>query len=111
MEKIIEKADVLIEALPYIQRFYGKKIVIKFGGSVMAEPSLIKKILQDIVFMKFVGMKPIIIHGGGPAISEAMKDAGLIPNFIDGLRVTDRKTMDIVEDVLICHEEYHSEGQ
>ncbi len=101
MEKFIEKAEVLIEALPYIKKFHGKKVVIKFGGSVMEEKEKIFHVLQDIVFMSYVGMKPLIIHGGGPAISAAMKKNGLTPHFVNGLRVTDRATMDIVEDVLV----------
>ena len=101
MEKIIEKADVLLEALPYIKKFYGKKIVIKFGGSAMSEEANISRVIEDIIFMRYVGMKPIVIHGGGPAISNAMRQKGLLPKFVEGLRVTDRETMDIVEDVLI----------
>ena len=101
MEKYIEKADVLIEALPYIKNFHGKKVVIKFGGSVMMQEDKIRSVLEDIVFMRYVGMKPVIIHGGGPAISEVMREKGIQPQFIDGLRVTDRQTMDIVEDVLV----------
>jgi acetylglutamate kinase len=101
MEKFIEKADVLIEALPYIKRFYGNCVVIKFGGSIMSDEASVRRILEDIVFMKFVGMHPIVIHGGGPEISETMQKQGLRPHFVDGLRVTDRETMDIVEDVLV----------
>jgi acetylglutamate kinase len=100
MHKYIGKADVLIEALPYIKAFQGKKIVIKFGGSIMTNDAMMDKVLMDIVFMKYVGWRPVIIHGGGPAITEAMKRRGTRAEFVNGLRVTDRETMDIVEDIL-----------
>ncbi|OED34981.1 acetylglutamate kinase [PVC group bacterium (ex Bugula neritina AB1)] len=101
MEQWIAKADVLLEALPYIQSCHDKVLVIKFGGSSMKEPERVQKILQDIVFMRFVGMKPLIVHGGGPAINATMKQKGLKPLFFEGLRVTDKETMDIVANVLI----------
>ena len=101
MEKIIEKASVLIEALPYIKKFQGKIIVIKYGGSTMGEPDMMNAVLTDIVFLKFVGVHPILIHGGGKAITEAMREKGKRPQFVEGLRVTDKETMEIVEDVLI----------
>jgi len=100
MREYIGKADVLIEALPYIKAFQGKKIVIKFGGSIMTNDAMMDKVLMDIVFMKYVGWRPVIVHGGGPAITEAMKRRGTRAEFVNGLRVTDRETMDIVEDVL-----------
>ncbi len=100
MQKIIDKAAVLIEALPFIKAFHGKKIVIKFGGSIMDSENAMKSVLQDIVFMKYVGWLPVVIHGGGKAISEAMNNRGVKPLFVNGLRVTDRKTMEIVENVL-----------
>ncbi|MFA4839767.1 MAG: acetylglutamate kinase [Candidatus Neomarinimicrobiota bacterium] len=100
MQKIIGKAAVLIEALPFIKAFRGKKIVIKFGGSIMDSENAMKAVLQDIVFMKFVGWLPVIIHGGGKAITSAMNRRGTQPQFVNGLRVTDRETMDVVEDVL-----------
>jgi len=100
MQKIIDKAAVLIEALPFIKAFRGKKIVIKFGGSIMDSENAMKSVLQDIVFMKYVGWLPVVIHGGGKAISEAMNNRGIKPQFVNGLRVTDRKTMEIVENVL-----------
>lgn len=100
MQKIIDKAAVLIEALPFIKAFRGKKIVIKFGGSIMDSENVMKAVLQDIVFMKYVGWLPVIIHGGGKAITEAMNRRGTKPQFVNGLRVTDRETMDVVEDVL-----------
>lgn len=100
MREYINKADVLIEALPYIKAFQGKKIVIKFGGSIMTDDNLMNEVLLDIVFMKFVGWHPVIVHGGGPAITEAMRQRGTRAEFVDGLRVTDRETMDLVEDIL-----------
>jgi len=100
MRKYIGKADVLIEALPYIKAFQGKKIVIKFGGSIMTNDAMMDKVLMDIVFMKYVGWHPVIVHGGGPAITEAMQRRGTRAEFVNGLRVTDRETMDIVEDIL-----------
>ncbi len=100
MREIINKADVLIEALPYIKAFQGKKIVIKFGGSIMTDDNLMNEVLMDIVFMKFVGWHPVVVHGGGPAITEAMQQRGSRAEFVNGLRVTDRETMDLVEDIL-----------
>ena len=100
MQGIIKKADVLIEALPYIMRFRGKVVVIKAGGSMMEDPKVMASIFQDIIFMSMVGIRPVIIHGGGPRISLRMKEAGLTPKFVDGLRVTDAKTMKIVDETL-----------
>ena len=100
MENFIQKADVLIEALPYIQAFKGQKIVIKLGGSLMSSETAMKNVLQDIVFMQQVGWRSIIVHGGGPAISTAMKDRAIIPRFLHGQRVTNAETMDLVEDFL-----------
>lgn len=100
MEEYIEKASVLIEALPYIQSFRDKTVVIKFGGSAMLNQECLNGILRDIVFMECVGINPVLIHGGGPHISERMKEAGLEPKFIQGLRVTDDKTISLVESVL-----------
>ena len=99
MQKAIEKVKVLMEALPYIRRFRGKMVVIKYGGSVVANEERKKDIVQDIVFMSLVGIRPYLVHGGGPAISEAMKAAGKSPRFINGLRVTDEETLDIVGKV------------
>ncbi len=100
MQDIIKKADVLIEALPYIKKFRGKIVVIKAGGSMMENREVISGIFQDIIFMSLVGIKPVIIHGGGPRITEKMKEAGIIAKFVDGFRVTDAKTMKIVDDTL-----------
>lgn len=100
MEKYIEKAKVLIEALPYIKRFYGKIVVVKYGGSAMESPELKDLVIQDIVLMKLVGMRPVIVHGGGKAISDMMKRLGKNTSFVDGLRVTDAETAEIAEMVL-----------
>ncbi len=100
MKKLIEKANVLIEALPYIRNFYGKTFVIKYGGAAQVEEDLKDSFAQDIVLMNFIGIKPIIVHGGGPKISETMKRMGKEPTFVHGQRVTDKETMDIVEMVL-----------
>jgi len=100
MQQVIEKAAVLIEALPYIQRFRGETIVVKFGGSIMDDEEGVACILRDVAFMACVGMHPVIVHGGGKAISRSMKEAGLAPNFIHGLRVSDLETVRLVEHVL-----------
>ena len=100
MEKAIEKVKVLMEALPYIRRFRGKMLVIKYGGSIIANEERKKDIVQDVVFMSLVGIRPYLVHGGGPAISEAMKAAGKSPKFVNGLRVTDEETLNIVGNVL-----------
>ncbi len=100
MEKFIEKATVLIEALPFIQQFRGDTVVVKFGGSIMESEEGYSRILQDIAFMECVGLRPVLVHGGGKAISRAMKEAGIAPNFVHGLRVTDSTTIDVVEQVL-----------
>jgi acetylglutamate kinase len=100
MQKVVEKADVLIEALPYIQRFRGDAVVVKFGGSAMEEKSTVDNVLKDIAFMECVGLRPVLVHGGGKAISQRMKDAGLRPVFVKGLRVTDEESIRIVEQVL-----------
>lgn len=100
MQKVIEKADVLIEALPYIQRFRGDAVVVKFGGSAMEEKSTVDNVLKDIAFMECVGLRPVLVHGGGKAISQKMKDSGLRPVFLKGLRVTDDDSIQIVEQVL-----------
>lgn len=100
MQHVIEKAEVLIEALPFIQKFRGETIIVKFGGSIMDDEAGVRDILQDIAFMSCVGLRPVIVHGGGKAISARMKDKGLKPEFRAGLRVTDAATIEIVEQVL-----------
>ena len=97
MQRAIAKADVLIEALPYIQDFRDAIIVVKFGGSAMEERRNVENILTDVAFMECVGMKPVLVHGGGKAISKAMTEAGLHPRFVRGLRVTDEATIKVVE--------------
>ena len=97
----IEKAEVLIEALPFIQRFAGKVLVIKYGGHAMENDELKNSFAQDVALLKCVGMRPVIVHGGGPVIDAAVKQAGITPQFVRGLRVTDPATMDIVEQVLV----------
>ena len=94
-------ADILIEALPYIRRFYGKTIVIKYGGNAMAEASLKEGFARDITLMKFVGLHPVVVHGGGPQIGSVLKQMGIDSQFVDGMRVTDEPTMDVVEMVLV----------
>jgi acetylglutamate kinase len=93
-------ADVLIEALPYIQRFKGKTVVVKFGGNAMIDEALKNSFARDIVLMKLVGLNPIVIHGGGPQIGQLLVKLGKTSNFVDGMRVTDSETMDVVEMVL-----------
>ena len=100
MQEAIQKADVLIEALGWIRRFRDKVTVIKLGGSVMEDPQALAHLLVDVVFMETVGMRPIIVHGGGAAISRAMNEAGLEPRFVHGRRYTDDATLEIVERVL-----------
>jgi acetylglutamate kinase len=100
VEEAIQKADVLIEALTWIRQFRGKITVIKLGGSVMEDSNAMNHLLLDVVFMETVGMRPVVVHGGGAAISRAMTEAGLKPRFVQGRRYTDPETLDIVEKVL-----------
>ena len=100
MKKLLEKANILIESLPYIRNFYGKTFVIKYGGAAQIDERLKKCFAQDIVLFNFIGIRTVIVHGGGPKISEIMKKMGKEPTFIQGQRVTDKETMDIVEMVL-----------
>ena len=93
-------AEVLIEALPYIRHFYDRQIVIKYGGAAMDDDTLIHSVMQDIVLMKYVGIRPIIVHGGGPRITTWMDKIGKVPEFVQGLRVTDAETIEIAEMVL-----------
>lgn len=101
MEQAIAKAASLIEAMEYIRRFRGRIVVVKLGGSVLDDPCLQKKLLADIAFMDTVGMEPVIVHGGGKAITRAMKAAGLEPLWVQGRRYTDEKTLEIVERTLV----------
>ncbi len=100
MNEIQNKAEVLIEALPYIQRYNRKIIVVKYGGSAMSNPELQKNVIKDVTLLKLVGFKPIIVHGGGKEISRWIEKVGKEPEFINGLRVTDAETMEIAEMVL-----------
>ncbi len=96
----IEKAAVLVEALPYLQQFRGHTFLIKVGGSAMDDPELVKRLLRDVVFMEVAGINPVLVHGGGKAISAAMKEAGLDAEFVGGLRVTSDAAMELVERTL-----------
>jgi len=95
-----EQAKILTQALPYIQQYAGKTIVIKYGGHAMVDEDLKKSVMGDVVLLRYVGMSPILVHGGGPEITEVMKKVGKEPSFVNGLRVTDSETMEIVEMVL-----------
>ncbi len=100
MEKLVEKASILIEALPYIRKFRGKEILVKFGGAAMNYPEVREDVLHDLVFMNYVGIRPILIHGGGMAITENLKKKGIQSQFVNGLRVTDRQTVEVVSETL-----------
>ncbi len=100
MQEVLQKAEVLIEALPYIQRFNRKIIVVKYGGSAMVDEELKKSVIQDVTLLKLVGFKPIIVHGGGKEISKWVEKSGMEPEFVNGLRKTDAATMEIAEMVL-----------
>ena len=100
LDKYLSKAEVLIEALPYIQKFNRKVIVVKYGGSAMVDEELKRRVIEDVTLLKLVGFKPIIVHGGGKEISSMVKRLGMEPKFINGLRVTDEDTMDVAEMVL-----------
>lgn len=100
MEEAIRKADVLIEALPYIKKFHKKIIVIKYGGSILGEEKIRKGILEDIVFLNFMGLRPVLVHGGGPNISDRMRASGKKTEFVNGMRVTDEETLRVVEEEL-----------
>jgi acetylglutamate kinase len=100
MEELIRKANVLMEALPYIKRFANKTIVIKYGGNAMVEEHLKESFAKDIILMKYIGLNPVVVHGGGPQIGSVMEKMGLESRFVRGMRVTDSATMDVVEMVL-----------
>ena len=101
MKEIIEKANVLLEALPWIKEFYGKTIVIKYGGNAMVEERLKESFAKDIILLKYIGLNPVVVHGGGPQIAQVMDQMGLKSNFVQGMRVTDSQTMNVVEMVLV----------
>lgn len=100
MTSAAEKSSVLIEALPYLQRFRGKTFLIKMGGSAMDDPELVREVMRDIVFLEVAGIRPVIVHGGGKAISAAMRESGLEAKFVGGLRVTSEKAIEIVDQTL-----------
>jgi acetylglutamate kinase len=100
IDRLIQQANILIEALPYLRQFYGKTIVVKYGGHAMTDEALRHSFARDIVLLKYVGMHPVVVHGGGPQIGDTMQRLGLKPQFVAGLRVTDAETMDVVEMVL-----------
>ena len=100
MKTVIEKANILIESLPYMQKFSGKTFVIKYGGAAMVDEELKDAFARDIVLLNYIGIKPVIVHGGGPKINSIMEKMGKEPTFVQGLRVTDEETIDIVEMVL-----------
>jgi acetylglutamate kinase len=101
MDDFIGKAEVLMEALPYIQRFYGKTFVIKYGGHAMEKEELKHSFAQDIVLLKYVGINPVVVHGGGPQIDTVLEKMGITSRYVRGMRVTDQATLDIVEMVLV----------
>ena len=101
VEKSIERAEILLEALPYIRRFYNKTIVIKYGGHAMVDKELKDLFARDVVMMKYIGIHPVVVHGGGPQIGDLLKKLGKDSQFVQGMRVTDEETMDIVEMVLV----------
>ncbi|MCZ6549739.1 MAG: acetylglutamate kinase [Deltaproteobacteria bacterium] len=101
MEDFIGKAEVLMEALPYIRRFYGKTFVVKFGGRAMIDDQLKSSFAQDIVLLKYVGINPVVVHGGGPQIDKTLERMGIVSRYMQGMRVTDPETLDIVEMVLV----------
>jgi acetylglutamate kinase len=96
-----DKAAVLVEALPYIRRFFGATVVVKYGGNAMTDPALARRFADDIVLMRSVGMRPVVVHGGGPQISALMERLGMVPEFRDGLRVTDADSLDVARMVLV----------
>lgn len=101
MNGLVDRANVLIEALPYIRNFFGKTFVIKYGGNAMIDPELKKAVILDVILLKYVGLNPVLVHGGGPEIDRMMGRLGKKPQFVSGLRVTDRETMEIVQMVLV----------
>lgn len=101
MTNVTEKAGVLIEALPYIRTFYGKTFVIKYGGHAMLDPELRKAVILDIVLLRYIGIRPVVVHGGGPEISAMLRRVGKESRFVNGLRVTDAETMEIAQMVLV----------
>lgn len=100
MQELINKANILMEALPYMQRFYGKTVVIKYGGNAMVEDHLKRGFANDIILLKLIGINPVVVHGGGPQIGKVLEQMGRKTDFVQGMRVTDSETMNVVEMVL-----------
>jgi acetylglutamate kinase len=101
LQQLIEKAQVLLEALPYIREFFGKTLVIKYGGHAMVDERLKENFALDVILMKYIGLNPVVVHGGGPQINEMLDKLRIRSTFVDGMRVTDQPTMDVVEMVLV----------
>ncbi len=101
MQNLIEKADILLEALPYIQRFFNKTIIIKYGGHAMEDEELKVSFIRDVILLNYIGLRPVIVHGGGPQIDGMLEKIGIKSKFVEGMRVTDEETMSIVEMVLV----------
>jgi acetylglutamate kinase len=101
LEKLIKKAGILIEALPYIQKLYGKTVVIKYGGNAMINENLKHSVMEDITLLKYIGMNPLVVHGGGPEINKTLKQYNIETKFVNGLRVTDEETIEKVQMVLV----------
>jgi acetylglutamate kinase len=101
MDSLPSKAEIIIGALPFIRAFSGKTVVVKYGGNAMVDQTLTTAVIQDLILMRLVGMQPVVVHGGGPQIDQAMKASGMQPRFVQGLRITDAETVRIVERVLV----------
>jgi len=101
MQELMKKAEILVEALPYIQKFAGKTVVIKYGGNAMINDELKNSVMEDITLLKFIGINPVVVHGGGPEINKALTAYGIESKFVDGLRVTDAETMQVAQMVLV----------
>jgi len=101
MDSIIKKAEILIEALPYIQKLHGKTVVIKYGGNAMINENLKNSVMEDITLLKFIGLNPVVVHGGGPDITSTLESLNIKSEFVEGLRVTDEKTMEVAQMVLM----------
>ncbi len=101
MQELMKKAEILVEALPYIQKFAGKTVVIKYGGNAMINDELKNSVMEDITLLKFIGINPVVVHGGGPEINKALSAYGIESKFVDGLRVTDADTMQVAQMVLV----------
>ena len=96
-----DRAEVLVQALPYIKQYTGKTVVVKYGGNAMINKDLQEQVMEDIVLLQLIGVRVVLVHGGGPGVSEYMEKIGKEPSFVDGLRVTDQETIDVVQMVLV----------